>query len=116
MMPKVCVQPGWLPWETGMNKGSMIMKHSMHSAQDQLFEYEVDPIKRTLDIKVDEIDTSLLEWFLTVTVVDVINGRINKEPKLASLKGYRIEMVVAAKARFGIQIREHDYDPMQRTI
>lgn len=95
------------------------MKHMMHNAKDVMVEYEANLISRAVTIRVDTIDTLILERFISLCILDYINAeleRIGKLPLLTNMSGFSIELVVANKVRFNLRLVERDFEPREPTL
>jgi hypothetical protein len=96
----------------------IIMKHSMHRAQDVQFAYEADLSLRTVTVRVDTIDTGLIEWFLKFSLLHGVNDEMTKVGKaeFANLNSFQIELIVADKAKFNLKLVERDFEPREPTL
>lgn len=95
------------------------MKHQMHKAKDLHFILEADFITRNVSIAVDWIDTALLESFIFVHAVQMLNDELekaNKLPLLESLATFNIKVIVASSARFSLQYVRNEDDARDNTL
>lgn len=95
------------------------MKHVMHGARDLDFHLEADFITRKVLVGIDWIDTALLESFICVHAVQLLNDeleKVNKLPLLSSLDTFNIELHVASSARFSVQYVKSEVDARNNTL
>jgi hypothetical protein len=76
------------PWYLVESANKILCKHQFHRAFDQEFIYKADPIAKTLDVHVDELDVMLLTWFLYIHVPNLI------DPDLKRIDDYKIIVTV----------------------
>lgn len=97
----------------------ILMKHVMHGARDLDFHLEADFITRKVLVGIDWIDTALLESFICVHAVQLLNDeleKVNKLPPLDSLDSFNIELHVASSARFRVQFVRSETDSRDKTL
>jgi len=97
----------------------ILMKHMMHNTSDVMVEFEADLISRAVTIRVDSIDTLILERLVRFTMLHYVNEeleRVGKLPLLTNMNGFSIELVVASKVRFSLRLVERDFEPCEPTL
>lgn len=97
----------------------ILMKHMMHNAKDVMVEFEADLISRAVTIRVDSIDTLIIERVIRFTMLSYVNeelDRVGKLPLLTNMTGFSIELVVANKVRFNLRLVERDFEPREPTL
>lgn len=94
------------------------MKHTMQRARDLEISYEVDVVKRSVNMQVEWIDTALIEWFLKFSLLHGINEEMARlgKAEFANVSSFQIEMVVADKATFSLQLVQQDFEPHESTL
>lgn len=95
-----------------------LMKHQGTKARDLEFAIDVDTDAKTVVLNVEWIDTSLIDWALVFSLLSTINSELESKglPKLKSLDGFQIELVVAGKTRFSLRRVDRDFEPSQPTL
>jgi hypothetical protein len=91
----------------------------MHNANDVMVEFEADLISRAVTIRVDSIDTLILERLLRFTMLSYVKEElesIGKLPLLTNMSRFSIELVVASKVRFNLRLVERDFEPREPTL
>lgn len=97
----------------------MLMKHTMHRTDDLDIDYEIDLLNRTMIMRVAFIDTLLIERFLSwvaVSEVNIVLESFGKLPLITNLKNFSIEMIVAGKSSYFIQLIDRGFEPLQTTL
>jgi len=96
----------------------IIMKHTMHNTNDVRFAYEADLSLRTVIVRVSTIDTALIDWYLRFSLLHGINDEMTKAGKaeFADLSNFKIELIVADKAKFSLKLVERDFEPRDPTL
>lgn len=72
-----------------------------------------------MTLNVDWIDASLIECFLMSSAVNAVNRElesVGKLPLVTKLTGFAIELNVAGKAKFSLQLVERDFEPNEPTL
>lgn len=96
----------------------ILMKHTMQRARDLEISYEVDLVNRSVNMQVGWIDTALIEWFLKFSLLHMMNEEMTRigQAEFANVSSFHIEMAVADKSRFSLQLVQQDFEPRETTL
>lgn len=95
------------------------IKHIFHGAPDQSIGYALYPEKNLLVLKVEQLDSYLVQWFLQKTLPEIVDQSNSlKELGYSSkdLLDIEIEVILADKIRLSLQLIESDFDFNKTTV
>jgi len=88
------------------------MKHMSSRADDLMIDFEADLLQRVVTLNFEWIDTGLIEWFLQVSVLHLINTEMKKagHAEFENLSSFQIELVVDGEAKFKVEQHTAAFD------
>lgn len=100
-------------------RGQILMKHTLHGAQDLMIAYTADMVLQELELHVEWVDSGLVEWALKFGLLSEINRELetmHSTCRVESLSHFKVVLTVANKARFTLHLVERDFEPRQTTL